>query len=183
MLKETSVKNKILTAVLIMAMLSGGWMFITAKRDQDRQHQQANKPMPIPSTVFDQPASKTEPRIDQVDTSSDAPTSSDNLDPLGRPTRGCRMPMALAPNHVYVPALCVAAPLVAEKSFDGFVEVPTNLSTVGWYDQASPPGAHLGSTVLVGHVSYNGAVGALGNLATAQSGDIVIVTGNDPTKD
>ena len=82
-------------------------------------------------------------------------------------------PMALT-----LPTLDITAPVVTTHvEPNGVVNVPADVSTVGWVQPGPAPGGPSGSAVIVGH--RDGALGKNGafyNLAQLKPGDPVIVT-------
>lgn len=52
----------------------------------------------------------------------------------------------------------IVVPTVADP-LDGSVLVPPDPGTAGWYRYSSPPGSPEGTTVIVGHVDFNGHPG------------------------
>ncbi|MGY1747049.1 class F sortase [Blastococcus sp. SYSU D00695] len=86
-------------------------------------------------------------------------------------------PAAPAPVRLAVPALGVDAPLdPVGVATDGQMELPADVSRVGWYRFGPAPGGP-GSAVLAGHVDdAEQGLGALGRLRDAEPGDEVLVT-------
>lgn len=86
-------------------------------------------------------------------------------------------PAAPAPVRVAVPARGVDAPLdPVGVAADGQMELPADVSRVGWYRFGPVPGAP-GAAVLAGHVDdAEQGLGALAPLRHAQPGDEVVVT-------
>ncbi|WP_420121700.1 class F sortase [Nakamurella sp.] len=84
------------------------------------------------------------------------------------------------PDRVRIPALGVdAAVTPVGVAQDGEVEVPEDVSTVGWYRFGPVPGAG-GSSVLVGHVDdYRQGVGVLARIGDLNPGDTVEIAGAD----
>jgi sortase (surface protein transpeptidase) len=83
------------------------------------------------------------------------------------------------PIRVRVPRLGVDAPIVpVVVSGSGFLGVPSDPRTVGWWAGGALPGADSGSAVLVGHVdSATAGAGALFQLRRLVPGDVVVVQG------
>lgn len=83
---------------------------------------------------------------------------------------------AAPPDRVRIPALDVDATVTpVGVAPDGEVEVPGDVSTVGWYRFGPVPGA-AGSSVLVGHVDdYRQGVGVLARIGDLEPGDTVEV--------
>ncbi|WP_409332770.1 class F sortase [Trujillonella humicola] len=107
-----------------------------------------------------------------------APADPGRLPPVAaRDAAPTEAPAAPAPVRLAVPGLGVDAPLdpvgVAD---DGQMELPADVSRVGWYRFGPAPGAP-GSAVLAGHVDdAEQGLGALAPLREADVGDQVLVT-------
>jgi len=97
--------------------------------------------------------------------------------PTTRSSRPTEVRPAPAPARISVPALGVAAPVDAVGiADDGQMELPEDVSRVGWYRFGPEPGAG-GSAVLAGHVDdREQGPGALLPLRDAAVGDEVTVT-------
>ncbi|RBY84045.1 class F sortase [Blastococcus sp. TF02A-30] len=96
------------------------------------------------------------------------------------PTRSALPPTAEpapAPARIAVPALGIDAPVDAVGvAADGQMELPEDVSRVGWYRFGPTPGA-AGSAVLAGHVDdAEQGLGALAPIADAEVGAEVVVT-------
>jgi sortase (surface protein transpeptidase) len=63
---------------------------------------------------------------------------------------------------------------------DSSLDVPTQASTVGWYERSASPGT-VGPAVLAAHVNYHGEQGAFARLCELGPGDIVEVHRDDDT--
>jgi hypothetical protein len=84
------------------------------------------------------------------------------------------LPAAPGPATISIPAIDADAPVRPVGVLpDGGVEVPPP-DVVGWYRFGSIPG-EAGSTVLVGHVAFDGVDGAFRHLADLSPGDEVRV--------
>jgi hypothetical protein len=60
----------------------------------------------------------------------------------------------------------VTAPVTADPLLpNGDLFVPSDPGIISWANEDAPPGATFGTAILVGHVNYNGEVGALSDLA------------------
>lgn len=105
-------------------------------------------------------------------------TPSTQLPPLLTPRSGEApvAPIGMAPVRVRIPALGVDAPIVAlGVDRDGRMEVPDDVSTVGWYRYGSSPGGP-GSSVLAAHIdSEREGPGVFLRLGTLDQGDIIEV--------
>ena len=90
-----------------------------------------------------------------------------------------------------IPALQVRAPIVATGAVDGFLTIPADIHTVGWYDgvdsnagtttsaHASWPG-QPGVSLLAGHVDWSGeGPGALYYIGQLVAGDPIQVVGSN----
>lgn len=82
-----------------------------------------------------------------------------------------------APSALVIPTLGVEAPIDAVGVLaDGGVEIPDDVSRVGWYRFGTTPGDNQGSAVLVGHRDgWNEGRGALYNVAALELGDEIVV--------
>lgn len=91
-------------------------------------------------------------------------------------------PPGSPPDRVRIPALSVDAPVSPVGiAGDGEVEVPADVTTVGWYRFGPAPG-QPGSSVLVGHVDdYRQGVGALARIGDLNPGDAVEVADENGT--
>lgn len=62
-------------------------------------------------------------------------------------------------------------------SVNGVLQVPHDVSRVGWWRRSAPPGSATGTTVIVGHIdSATSAPGALFHLVGVDPGDTVTIT-------
>lgn len=88
-----------------------------------------------------------------------------------RPLRPGPQPVRLS-----IPAIGVVAPIirVGVEVSTGRMEVPADISTVGWYRFGPAPGA-AGSSLLVGHVSGTGGLGVFFRLREMEPGDVLQV--------
>ncbi|RBY93820.1 class F sortase [Blastococcus sp. TBT05-19] len=94
-----------------------------------------------------------------------------------RPAQPVAATPAPAPTRLTVPELGIDAPVDAlGVAADGQMELPDDVSRVGWYRFGPPPGAS-GSAVLGGHVDdREQGPGALAPLRDAEVGDEIVVT-------
>jgi LPXTG-site transpeptidase (sortase) family protein len=84
-------------------------------------------------------------------------------------------PRTPQPSRVRIPALAIDAPVAAlGVAPSGEMGVPTDASTVAWYEYGPSPGQR-GSAVLAAHVDYNGRTGVFFRLADLRPGDKVDV--------
>jgi hypothetical protein len=116
---------------------------------------------------------------------SPAPAAADPADPP-RVTRGLaalRVPAAAAPVGVTIARVDMDAPVIpVGVADDGQMEVPDDVTTVGWYRFGATPGGE-GSAVLAGHVdSRTQGVGAFYDLIEVMPGDRVTVLYEDGTR-
>lgn len=82
------------------------------------------------------------------------------------------------PSWLVIGAAGVDAPVVTVGATGGAMDVPADISTVGYYSGSVPLGSPVGVTVLAGHVN-DAAVGpgALARLSEVRVGDVVSVAG------
>lgn len=92
-------------------------------------------------------------------------------------------PTASAPGLLAFPDLDVTATVLpVGVDGNGAMEVPVDVSTVGWYRFGPIPGSPLGSAVLTGHVdSADQGRGIFADLAVLEPGDPIEVTDADGT--
>ena len=88
----------------------------------------------------------------------------------------CDSPMTTRPNRLYIPALCVDAPLTTETISDGFMTIPRDPSKVGWLDSTAAMSAGHGTSLVAGHVTYNKDKGALFSLKEVYAGAEIVTT-------
>ncbi len=82
-----------------------------------------------------------------------------------------------APAVLHLPSLHVTAAVDRVESIHGVLQVPDDISRVGWWLHSVPPGSATGSTVIDGHIdSAVDGEGALFHLADLNPGDPVTVT-------
>lgn len=88
------------------------------------------------------------------------------------------------PVKVHIPSIDVTAPVVnVGLTKDRVMEIPEDITKVGWYQYSVTPGSHQGSAVIVGH--RDGAVqghGAFYDIGTLEVGDKIVVTNEDGQK-
>ena len=81
------------------------------------------------------------------------------------------------PMVLHLPTLNVTAHVDPVDSSDGVLQVPEDISRVGWWQHSAHPGSSTGSTVLDGHIdSAVAGEGALFHLAELAPGDPITVT-------
>lgn len=126
--------------------------------------QETRSPQPTASPTLEQPSSPTP---------SPMPTSSVTPSPTA--------PVLTAPVKVRIPRISVKAqvlPVGLDKA--DALDIPADITKVGWYELGVPPGADQGSAVLVAH--RDGRVqghGVFYNLGQLGVGDRVYVTTAD----
>ena len=80
------------------------------------------------------------------------------------------------PILISIPALSVASYVLPVSAFNGVMEIPEDISNVGWFIGSAPPGDTEGATVLVGHRDgVDSGKGAFYGLSTLSEGDLVTV--------
>jgi Sortase domain len=106
-----------------------------------------------------------------------APSAPDRLSPLraARLLEATRLAAPAAPIRVEVPAVGLDAAVLAEPLGPGGSLLIPPPRWVGWYDAGPAPG-QPGSTVLAGHIDYDGVTGAFVSLASVPDGAIVRIT-------
>ena len=106
-------------------------------------------------------------------TSSSAPTSTaPSRSTTPRPTAAT----AATPKELVLPSLGVTAKVSPVQSVSGVLQVPDDISTVGWWQHSVPAGSPTGTTVLDGHIDSAAAgEGALFHLADLGPGDRIEV--------
>lgn len=94
-----------------------------------------------------------------------------------RPATPAPVEAAPAPARITAPALGIDAPVdPVGVAADGQMELPEDVSRVGWYRFGTTPGG-AGSAVIAGHVDdAEQGLGALAPIARAEVGDEVTVT-------
>ncbi len=99
--------------------------------------------------------------------------------PTATQTAG-RSSVAPGPGHpasLHLPTLDVTAGIDPVDSDHGVLQVPEDISRVGWWKHSANPGSAAGSTVIDGHIDSAAAgEGALFHLADLGPGDPVAVT-------
>lgn len=109
-------------------------------------------------------------------TSTPASSATEGRSSTGVP--GANTDVARAPGQpvrIAIPAAAISAPVdpVGVES-DGEVQIPEDVTRVGWYRYSVAPGSSAGSTVLVGHVdSAVQGEGAFFGLHTLAAGNVV----------
>jgi len=126
---------------------------------------------PTPSTTITSLPDSTQP--EPSDAQPTTPQFTIGVHPEGHN----RVPVTLR-----IPAIGVEAPVKpAGVEADGEMEVPGNVSEVGWYKYGSAPG-ESGSAVLAAHVDLAGSgPGVFFDLRLVEPGDIILVDLDDDT--
>jgi hypothetical protein len=83
---------------------------------------------------------------------------------------------ATRPVRLRIPALDVAAPIMAVQVRNGVLAIPADIATVGWDRASARPGSTRGTVLLVGHRdSATGGQGALSGLERVPVGARVVL--------
>jgi len=81
------------------------------------------------------------------------------------------------PAVLHLPALNVTAAVDPVDSVHGVLQVPDDISRVGWWRHSVPPGSLTGSTVIDGHIDSAAAgAGALFHLAELKPGEPITIS-------
>jgi len=81
------------------------------------------------------------------------------------------------PAVLHLPALNVTAAVDPVNSAHGILQVPDDISRVGWWRHSVPPGSPTGSTVIDGHIDSAAAgAGALFHLAELNPGEPITIS-------
>jgi len=81
------------------------------------------------------------------------------------------------PAVLHLPALHVTAAVDPVNSAHGILQVPDDISRVGWWRHSVPPGSPTGSTVIDGHIDSAAAgAGALFHLAELNPGEPITIS-------
>lgn len=135
-------------------------------------------PATSPTTGTSVPDStQSEPSDSQPTTPADSQPTTPQFTIGVHPEGHNRVPVTLR-----IPAIGVEAPVKpAGVEADGEMEVPGNVSEVGWYKYGSAPG-ESGSAVLAAHVDLAGSgPGVFFDLRLVEPGDIILVDLDDDT--
>lgn len=81
-----------------------------------------------------------------------------------------------APNRLYIPALCISAPLDQVGLKNQGMDLPRDPRRVGLLSASADLDATEGETLIAGHINYSHVNGALWRLSAARAGDLVVVT-------
>jgi sortase (surface protein transpeptidase) len=123
-----------------------------------------------------------EPASDPADVPVPEPTPEPAPDPEPRPEAAPEPGPVEPPTRLLVPAISVDAPVVpVGLEDDGSMEIPEDVTTIGWYELGVMPG-ETGTAVLSGHVdSQEQGRGAFWDLRTMDVDDIIDVDHEDGT--
>ena len=121
------------------------------------------------------------PRIDdeaatQTSTRRSAPLVAGlDVPRIGNPVESSERRAALIPTEIFIGKLGVQAPIDQVGVYDdGSVEIPEDITRVGWYRFGSGPGQGAGSTVIVGHRDgFDEGPGAFYSVSALEPGDVV----------
>jgi sortase (surface protein transpeptidase) len=128
-----------------------------------------------PSPTSTQPTisepSSTEPS--NTEPTSTEPTAAESPAPSSSPPAPASPPAP--PARIELPSLGVDTAVVpVGVNSDGLMDIPPDVSTVGWYRFGPAPGAAAGSAVLSGHVDdHIQGVGVFGRIGDLGPGDTV----------
>lgn len=87
------------------------------------------------------------------------------------------------PILVSIEALAVRSPVIPVAAYEGVMEIPEDISTIGWYSEGVRPGSQQGSAVLVGHRDgVEAGRGAFYGIEELDSGDRITVTLSDGSR-
>jgi len=89
---------------------------------------------------------------------------------------GSAAPRFDAPDTLYIPSLGVTAHITAESVTAGSLDIPRDPTTVGMARGYASLASASGTTLIAGHVTYDGVPGALEHLADTEPGALVVVT-------
>lgn len=108
-------------------------------------------------------------------TAQPAPAPAPATAPAANPAAA---PAPAPPVRIELPSLGVDTDVIPVGVDDsGAMEVPDDVSEVGWYKFGPAPGAAAGSAVLTGHVDdYRQGVGVFGRIGDLTPGDVVRVS-------
>jgi hypothetical protein len=137
--------------------------------------------VPTSSTVAEAPAATQ--AIEPAPAAKAAPDGNDGSDEATSGSEAPQAPPPAPPRALRLPTLGVEAPVVdVGLEDDGGMEIPEDISTVGWYEPGVLPGDAAGTAVISGHVdSYDQGRGAFWDLRRMDVDDIVVVEHADGT--
>lgn len=114
--------------------------------------------------------------VDQVDASPSQPqVAGADVERIGVPVIEASEREAIAPVSIGIPAIAVQAAVDPVGVYeDGSVEIPEDITRVGWYRFGAGPGQGAGSTVIVGHRDgVDDGRGAFYSISALEPGDTV----------
>ena len=132
-------------------------------------------------TVGERPVdSSPEPETDQLIAAAPQVAGPD-VERIGAPVEPRMAIDPIAPVGVRIERLGVEAPVDAVGVYeDGSVEIPDDVSRVGWYRFGADPAQRQGSTVIVGHRDgFDQGRGAFYSISALDVGDTIDVTLED----
>jgi hypothetical protein len=94
----------------------------------------------------------------------------------GSPAAVCTAKAMTPPSHLFIPSLCVDAPLDQVGVGPEGMDVPADPARVGYLSTAAALDAQGGTTVLAGHVNYGSVQGALWHLTGLKPGALIVTT-------
>lgn len=105
------------------------------------------------------------------------PTTAPSMPPTFAPAAAPPKAAQGRPTVLHLPTLNITAHIDPVDSTDGVLQVPDDVSRVGWWQHSADAGSTAGSTVIDGHIdSAVTGEGALFNLADLAPGDPLSVT-------
>ena len=131
-------------------------------------------------TVGERPVESPKPEADQ--SIATAPqVAGPEVERIGVPVEPRQAIDPIAPTGVRIDKLGVQAPVDAVGVYeDGSVEIPDDVSRVGWYRFGADPAQGQGSTVIVGHRDgFDQGRGAFYSISALDVGDTIDVTLED----
>jgi hypothetical protein len=81
----------------------------------------------------------------------------------------------LSADSLVVPSLSINAPLVSERAPEGSLEIPGDPSRLALAVDSAPLSASAGTTIIAGHVSNDGKLGAFSTLSTITANAEVMI--------
>jgi hypothetical protein len=98
-----------------------------------------------------------------------------NVPRIGTPVEATEIRQPVIPREVVIDKIGVRAPVDQVGVYeDGSVEIPEDITRVGWYRFGAGPGQGAGSTVVVGHRDgYDEGPGAFYSVSALAPGDVV----------
>lgn len=150
-------------------------------------------PLPAPTAVMTTP-SVSEPTSIVTRGTAGTPTRAGSypgrltvlpfpvITPVGAETATTAAPALGRPMVLHLPTLHRNATVDPVDTVHGMLQVPDDISRVGWWQHSAAPGSTAGSTVIDGHIDSAAAgEGALFHLADLNPGDRLSVTNSTGT--